>query len=118
MPRWVYLLGVGTGLVAVAFAVTCQLLGAAPGATEANVRRIQEGMTLQEVEAILGGPPSSQRVRRPMCGGNLWLVWYSWEGEAGTVRVTMLWDHVHCAEWVPHAGRALPLDRLRAWLGW
>src|SRR5262249_13549920 len=55
MPRLVYLLGVGIGLVAVAFALTCQILGPAPGVTEANAKRIQKGMALPEVEALLGG---------------------------------------------------------------
>src|SRR5262245_51808512 len=55
MPRLVYLTGVGIGLAAVAFALTYALLGPPPAVTEANVRRIKPGMTLAEVEAILGG---------------------------------------------------------------
>jgi hypothetical protein len=39
-------------LVALAFVITDGVLGARPGVTEANVRRIRAGMTLEEVEAI------------------------------------------------------------------
>ena len=55
MSRLVYLLGVGIALVAGAFLLTDALLWR-PGATEANARRIREGMTLGEVEAIMGRP--------------------------------------------------------------
>src|SRR5262245_21032151 len=54
MPRLVYLTGVGIGLVAIAFALTCQVLDALPGVTEANVRRIKPGMLRTEVEALFG----------------------------------------------------------------
>jgi hypothetical protein len=60
MSRWVFLLGVGVTLVAVAFVVTCQVLEAQPGVTEANFKRIKEGMSLAEVEAILGGRATSE----------------------------------------------------------
>jgi hypothetical protein len=56
MSGRVYLLGVGLALVGLAFAVTDWALSLRPGVTEANVRRLREGMTLAEVEAILGGP--------------------------------------------------------------
>jgi hypothetical protein len=54
MSRGVFLLGVGIAVVALAFAVTDCVIGPAPGVTEANARRIRPGMTLREVEAILG----------------------------------------------------------------
>src|SRR5262245_54574584 len=60
MPRIVYLLGVGIGLVVIAFALTCRLLGAAPGVPEANARLLRVGMPLQEVEALLGGPGTQE----------------------------------------------------------
>src|SRR5262249_49925373 len=58
MPRLVYLTGIAIGLLATGFALTYQLAGQplTPGVTEGNVRRIREGMTLREVEALLGGP--------------------------------------------------------------
>jgi hypothetical protein len=54
MARWVFMLGIGLVVVAVAFVVTDELLSAQPGVTERNVRRIRPGMTLEEVEALLG----------------------------------------------------------------
>ena len=55
MPRLVYLAGVGLVLVALAFVVTdATLIRPQPGATEANVRRVRPGMTIREVEAIVG----------------------------------------------------------------
>jgi hypothetical protein len=62
MPRWVFLLGSGMLLVAVAFVATTTALGPRPGVTEANARRIRPGMTPEEVEAILGG---SHRIEMP-----------------------------------------------------
>src|SRR5262245_55713008 len=56
MPRWVFLLGVGIYLITMGFLVTVAILGPTPGVTEGNLRRIREGMTMQQVEAILGGP--------------------------------------------------------------
>ena len=83
MPRGVFLLGVGLLLVAGAFLVTCAALGPAPGVTEANVRRIRQGMALAEVESILGG-----RGKIPVGYGAPTL--RMWEGDAGValVRVT------------------------------
>jgi hypothetical protein len=45
----------GLALVALALLLTDRLLWA-PGLTEDNVRRIRPGLTLAEVEALLGGP--------------------------------------------------------------
>jgi hypothetical protein len=45
----------GVALVALALFLTDWLLWQ-PGLTEDNVRRIRPGMTLAEVEALLGGP--------------------------------------------------------------
>src|SRR5437870_10676097 len=53
MSRRVYLLGVGLALVALAFILTDALLWQ-PGVIDANVRRIRQGMKLEDVEAILG----------------------------------------------------------------
>jgi hypothetical protein len=63
MPQlvYVYMLGVGIALAALAFAVTDALLTPppTPGVTEANVRRIRQGMSLAKVEGILGRPADS-----------------------------------------------------------
>ena len=60
MSRGVYLLGVGIVLLAGAFLLTDRLLWR-PGVTEANVRRIRPGMSVQEVEGLLGGPANTTR---------------------------------------------------------
>jgi hypothetical protein len=56
MSRQVYLLGVGVVLVAGALLLTDALLWES-AVTEANVQRIRPGMTLEEVEGILGPYP-------------------------------------------------------------
>jgi hypothetical protein len=44
-----------------------------PGVTRANYERIQEGMTLPEVESILGGPPGNYS-RLPDNEAGLWAI--------------------------------------------
>jgi hypothetical protein len=114
MSRGVYLLGVGLALVALAFVGTDWVVrpSCEPGPTEANVRRIRPGMTLDEVEAILGEwsfPPSRARSR-----------YFWWQNPAGAVTVIMgrnsrveriVWDPS------PQASPSL-LARIRIWLGW
>src|SRR5262245_55716836 len=63
MPRLVYLTGVGIGLLAVAFALTCRLTWR-PGVTAANAGRIRPGMTLPQVEAIFGGQADTEATVR------------------------------------------------------
>jgi hypothetical protein len=118
MSRRVYLLGVGLALVALALAVTDWALSLQPGVTEANVRRIREGMTLAEAERLLGGPPQMawymgrSVLHPPFIAG--------WRGESG---YALLWVNdsatVDRVEWTGRRG-AKPgaLARLRAWLGW
>jgi hypothetical protein len=65
MSRTTYFLGVGIVLVAGAFLLTDRLLWR-PGVTEANVRLIRPGMTVQQVEGLLGGP--ANLIRRRSCG--------------------------------------------------
>jgi hypothetical protein len=59
MSKLAFRLGVGITLVALALVVTDQLLTPplTPGVTEANVNRLRVGMTVTEVEAILGPLP-------------------------------------------------------------
>ena len=56
MPRRMYLRCLlGVALIVGALFLTDRLLWQ-PGLTEDNVRRLRPGMTLAEVEALLGGP--------------------------------------------------------------
>lgn len=80
MPRFVYLLAIGIALIALAFAVTDWLLGPRQGVTEANCRRIRAGMTMAEVEAILGG--SGQWFESEAHGPKHW-DYYQWAGTDG-----------------------------------
>jgi hypothetical protein len=130
MSRRVYLLGVGLALLAGAFLLTDALLWR-PGVTEANVRRIRPGMTLAEVEALLGpfildreDTPFHRAVREDalqvMChGADSGVVHWYWHGEHGHAGVAFLGGRVLQALWIPDppSGGGL-LDRLHAWLGW
>jgi hypothetical protein len=119
MPRGVYGLGVGLALVALAFVLTDALLWQ-PGATEANAKRIREGMTLAEVEAITGLPAD---FRCPPTQSGRVIGYGEWDGEGGTIVVDF--DEDGCAlhaRWrVARGGagrRPAFLPRFRAWLGW
>src|SRR5262249_7093689 len=57
MSRQVFLFGVGFSLIALAFTITDYLLTLQPGITEANMKRIQKGMSEEDVKAILGRAP-------------------------------------------------------------
>jgi hypothetical protein len=85
MPRLVYLLGVGIGLVAIAFALTYQLLTPPPGVTLENVRRVQPGMSRDQVERLLGGPGKQAVILRygPVCPHEL-----TWVGRDCVLFVT------------------------------
>jgi hypothetical protein len=108
-------------LVALAFAVTHERLGPWPGLTKANVERIKPGMTMRDVEGILGG---AGRARVTITEGGRDVSAFQWTGPGAVVYV--LFDE-------PGPGRRTqgvrtatfhsvaqpgPLARLRAWLGW
>src|SRR5262245_644263 len=134
MSRRVYLLGVGLALVALALALTDWVLSLQPGVTEANVKRIKDGMTLDQVEAILGGPGSPGH--RPPCKGPQDFVgygkdggdyhWdYHWIGASGYASVTFVspWGVPECCRRVEHArfvrpASRSPFQRLQDWLDW
>src|SRR3954451_20487169 len=104
MPRGVFTLGLGLLVVAEAFLVTCEVLGPSPGVTEANVRRIKVGMSLEEVEAILGGPC---RVGPGPGKAPPWL--RSWEGRCGFAAVSFgVTDRVDWPEWISTDALGLP----------
>ena len=106
--------------MALALAFTDWTLSLQPGVTDANARRIRVGMTLEEVEALLGG------LGEAIANGSEWEVrgqtvqWWRWVGSTGVVRVIVdETGRVVEARWRP-SGKAPPglLARLRAWLGW
>ena len=117
MSRWVYLLGAGLALVALGFVVTDALLWE-PDATEANAKRIREGMTVQEASAILGKSGTVMYQCEKDQQGPLALC--IWSGKAG--RVTAYLDgggRIYEVIWEPSAAAPPgPLARLRTWLGW
>jgi hypothetical protein len=127
MSRRTFLLGIGIAVVALAFAVTDWVVGPAPGVTEANARRIKPGMTLREVEAILGArglcvwDGTSSTIFRPHP--------YLWAGPDARVIVEFTNGGTAEEAWreqrVVRNGvtfqRSAPsnlLARLRSWLGW
>jgi hypothetical protein len=135
MSRRVYLLGIGLALVALALALTDWVLSLQPGVTETNVKRIKDGMTLDQVEALLGGPgskghqPPPKGVRVRFYGFSKddrdyhWE--YHWTGASGYVSVTFVspWGVPEGCRRVEHArfvrtASSSPFQRLRAWLGW
>ena len=116
MPRRVYVLGVGLALVALGLAFTDWALSLRPGVTEANVKRIRPGMTLGEVEALLGGPADTAQ-RADKCGGDWLRQWRCPRGE-GYVQSGPDGRVMHAGFQPKRIGFQSPLDRLRAWLGW
>jgi hypothetical protein len=130
MSRRVYLLGIALALVALGLVLTDALLWR-PEATETNLRRIRPGMTLREVEAILGGPADRtydiRRFPRHMREmyyrpGEKWT--RGWAGSHGEAIVNFddedrvsstCWDEVENTD--PDSTPS-PLARLRTWLGW
>jgi hypothetical protein len=133
MSRRVYLLGLGLALVALGLAVTDAMIGPSPGVTEANVRRIRNGMTMKEVEAILGGPGKwefylmdnrfrgSRHFSWAGPDGTAHIAFYEKDGGArtGVVGIILDTDMVGSVEFRRTSGPSPgPFARLRAWLGW
>jgi hypothetical protein len=124
LVRRVAWVGVAVTLVALALGTTTRILGPSPGVTEANVRRIQPGMTMKEVEAILGTPPQerfsfdgmcfsnddgSVQLRKPAGG------WGRWIGPDGDARLEFQEGRVLTAGFSPATTVPTPLSRFRAW---
>src|SRR5262249_25054317 len=110
MSRGAYRLGVGIVVVALAFLLADWALTPAPGGTGANARRVQEGMTMRQVERLLGRPPQRWTPYRshlrddPRQGVD---VWYSGEWESGAVTVTIDFDPAGRVEEVEVDGEPL-----------
>src|SRR5262249_58166477 len=91
----------------------------APGLTQDNVRRLRPGMTLAEVETLLGGPATWEMDMRPDDPteerGYRWL--RRWKAEGAAVDVQFFEDGRVMA--VAGRGRPQPgpLARLRSLLG-
>jgi hypothetical protein len=108
--------GIGLCLVTLGLGVTMRNLSTLSGVTEANVERVQEGMTMREVEALFGGPGEFLGKGRRWTGA-----WVTYAWHAGRASALVHFDE---------RGRALSaqlferteepgissLARLRAWL--
>jgi hypothetical protein len=118
----------GGGLLAVAGAfLMMNWLLPLPRVTETNVLRIQEGMTLPEVEAILG----HKHHLLPGGGGETSYVWVSRSGCA-LVCLNTLTRRVESTEYrepsdplaeayaqrFGYSAEPILLERVRSWLGW
>src|SRR6516165_6981759 len=115
MPRRALLLLAGLALVVGALLLTDRLLWE-PGLNEENVNRLRPGMTLAEVEALLGGPaadtfempadyPAYRWQREWREGGESVVVQFFADGRAMAAQ----------GRGRPQPGR---LARLSAWVGW
>lgn len=118
MSKNAFLFGLALAVLGIALALTHELLGPWPGVNERNVGRIREGMSLREVEAILGG-----RGRWHGRAGSLRYAQttYVWQGTGGLAVVFFGERHgqppvVTFSAYRPVAGACAP-SPLRAWLG-
>ena len=82
MRKRAYLWLAGLALVVGALLLTDRLLWQ-PGLTEDNVRRLRPGMTLAEVEALLGGPATETIDWRGRWLGGVRLAYAGWAAPAG-----------------------------------
>ena len=114
MARRAYLWLAGVALVVGALLLTDWLLWQ-PGLTEDNVRRIKPGMTLAEVEALLGGPAADTFEMPPDYLAFRWQ--REWREGGASVVVQFFAD----GRVIAAAGRGRPqpgpLARHRGWLG-
>jgi len=116
MSRPVYLLSLGIAAVGLGLAFTDWMLSLRPGVTEANLKQVRAGMTLQEVEALLGCP--GVRACRTANSTSTSEDYY-WENEEGRAWISIGSDgRVETAGWTSlDRARPGPLDRFLAWLG-
>jgi hypothetical protein len=80
------------------------------------VRRIRPGMTLAEVEALLGGPAADTFEMPDDYPAYRWQ--REWRAEGAVVDVQFFADGTVMAAGGGRRSRPGPLARLRAWLGW
>jgi hypothetical protein len=119
MSRQVYRLGVGLALVGVALAFTDRVISLRPRVTEAKIHRIQVGMTLREIRAILGSEGTCISSLKHLPPRQQPWVW-EWEEEGRAILVTIEEDRVveRARFLILRSEKPSPLARLRAWLGW
>lgn len=138
MSRQMFLFGIGITLIGLAFVVTNESLGPRPGVTRLNFNRIRPGMTVKEVELLLGDSAEisidCRTNRQNLPSGNVVepdgveMLWY---GKAGCISVDFNNElRVRSATIDPNGERLItysvyvspfkptPIDRLRSWLGW
>jgi hypothetical protein len=120
MSRRTYILCmIGAALVLATFWLTNRLLWQ-PGLTEENIRNSRPGMTLEEVEALLGGPATWEVDMRDEQGGAAmgyrWL--RHWKVEGAVVDMQFFADGT--VMFAGSRGRPQPgiLARVRTWVGW
>jgi len=131
MSKRVYLLGVGSLMVAGALLLTGALLRA-PGVTAATVKRVQPGMTSQQVEDLLGEPtyveqppsarPFAQRfARRHQLAAKADMVLFIWVGQGGELVMVRFSDgevRSVMADWDRLPSGVSLFSGLRACFGW
>jgi hypothetical protein len=123
MKRQVVAVGIGACLIALAWGLTNSLLGPTAAVTEANFKRVQEGMTIEEVEALLGPPQMTGASSNAMATlpPNFWFtedfvytVSYDLEGQ-------VLYTRRYSAKRFPLRPslpqQKTPIERVRSWLG-
>ncbi len=135
MSRQVYLLGVGLALVAIALGFTDWALSLQPGVTERNVNRVRDGMSVPEVEALMGKPhlPGVSMLVKGSGRVRLYSSFHCWVGSDGIACLLLrpngrAWRAVWFHRDSPEGGAPFvtltagnpatpgPLGRLRTWL--
>jgi outer membrane protein assembly factor BamE (lipoprotein component of BamABCDE complex) len=122
MKRRAALLFVGLAALGLLAVVACALLPSGPGVTKANFYRIEDGMSLAQVEALLGPPDYNSP------SGRNWELLYNgkthvghtrrvWGGDDGGARIDFDEEgRVFSKTWVDNPESFL--DRLRRWFAW
>jgi hypothetical protein len=106
--------GIALCVLALALGLTERLLGRQPGVTAENAARVRRGMTLPEVEALMGMPGKREEIP---------VISYAFFGREGVASI--IFDERGRAFGAPCVyfrstapPRPGPLGRLREWLGW